>query len=100
MSSKTQSETKTKIKLQESIAENKNIVFHNDNTTSMDFVMMLLVNHLEHPPEKAFELMMKVHEGGQAIVKTAPKTYAELLYNGIKKEVSNSPYSEFKVSIE
>ncbi len=44
------------------------VVFHNDDTTTMDFVVMLLVTVFGKPQDQALFLMLKVHHEGQAIV--------------------------------
>ncbi|MBQ0049725.1 MAG: ATP-dependent Clp protease adaptor ClpS [Bacteroidales bacterium] len=48
------------------------VIFHNDDVTTMDFVVMLLERIFRKTRADAEELMMKVHTEGQAIVGTYP----------------------------
>ena len=47
-----------------------NVVFMNDNVTSMDFVIRLLAALFGYDNARSFEIMMQVHEQGQAVVAT------------------------------
>lgn len=47
-----------------------NVVFLNDNITSMDFVIQLLEELFGYDHARSYELMMQVHEHGQAVVAT------------------------------
>ena len=44
------------------------VIFHNDDFTPMDFVVMLLISIFYKSYEEADQLMMKVHREGQAMV--------------------------------
>lgn len=46
------------------------VVFHNDNKTSMEFVIAVLVKIFNLDFNKASQLMMQVHEQGSATVAT------------------------------
>lgn len=46
------------------------VVFHNDDVTTMDFVVMLLVTVFGRRQEEAIYLMLKVHHEGSAVVGT------------------------------
>ena len=43
------------------------VVFHNDDYTPMDFVVVSLVAIFNKPANEAFNIMMKVHKQGKAI---------------------------------
>ena len=43
------------------------VVFHNDDYTPMDFVVVALVAIFNKPAVEAYNIMMKVHERGKAI---------------------------------
>ena len=47
-----------------------NVVFMNDNVTSMDFVIQLLAEIFGYDHARSYEIMMQVHEQGQAVVAT------------------------------
>ncbi|MBR19871.1 MAG: ATP-dependent Clp protease adaptor ClpS [Euryarchaeota archaeon] len=44
------------------------VIFMNDNSTPMDFVVEILVQVFKHSEKTAQELTMKIHNDGQAIV--------------------------------
>ena len=47
-----------------------NVVIHNDDVTTMDFVVMVLMNIFFYSEKDATELMLQVHNLGKAIVGT------------------------------
>lgn len=53
------------------------IVLHNDDFTTQDFVVHVLVSFLHQPQEKALEIMLKVHKEGKARVGRFIKDIAE-----------------------
>lgn len=44
------------------------VIFHNDNKTTMDFVIFLLLKVFHKSEQEAVELMLQVHEKDAAIV--------------------------------
>lgn len=54
-----------------------NVIMHNDDVTTMDFVVMVLVQIFHKTVETAEEIMMKIHNEGSAIVGTYHKDIAE-----------------------
>lgn len=44
------------------------VVFHNDDVTPMDFVTALIYGVFSKTPEESYEIMMKIHNEGKAIV--------------------------------
>lgn len=53
------------------------IILHNDDFTTQDFVVHVLVNFLHKSHPEAFELMMKVHLEGKARVGKFTRDIAE-----------------------
>ncbi|MDO5651611.1 MAG: ATP-dependent Clp protease adaptor ClpS [Moraxella sp.] len=53
------------------------IIMHNDNYTTMDFVVMVLMSELNHSPQDAYELTLTIHHTGYAKVGIFPKEIAE-----------------------
>lgn len=43
------------------------VILHNDDYTSMEFVVDILINVFHKSQEEAFNLMMNVHKGGKAV---------------------------------
>lgn len=54
------------------------VVMHNDDYTTMDFVVYVLVNVFGHTLDKSVELMYAVHETGRAVVAILPHQIAEM----------------------
>jgi len=54
------------------------IIYHNDDKTPMQLVTLSLVEIYRHDPKTAQMLMVRVHEGGRAVVKdNIPKDIGE-----------------------
>lgn len=54
-----------------------NVIYVNDNTTTMEFVIETLITVFDHSDESAMSLTMKIHEDGSAVVGTYPYEIAE-----------------------
>ena len=44
------------------------VIFHNDDTTTMEFVIFLLIKVFYKKSSEAIEIMLTIHEKGKAIV--------------------------------
>jgi ATP-dependent Clp protease adaptor protein ClpS len=55
-----------------------NVVFHNDDETTMEFVVKVLMRYFGHSATRAFEIMMTIHSRGAGIAGTYPLELAEL----------------------
>ena len=74
-----QSETRTKIKISESVKEPPmfKVVYLNDNQTSMEFVVGSLMEYFDYTPETAEQITIDIHETGSACVAVLPYEIAE-----------------------
>lgn len=54
-----------------------NVIMHNDDVTTMEFVVMVLKRLFHKSAEEAEELMLTVHNEGSAIVGTYSKDIAQ-----------------------
>lgn len=52
------------------------VLLHNDDYTTMDFVIYILQDVFDHPYEKAYQIMMDVHQKGAGLVGLYPKDIA------------------------
>jgi ATP-dependent Clp protease adaptor protein ClpS len=54
-----------------------NVVLHNDDFTTMEFVVIILEKVFNHPSARAVQLMQEVHNKGKSVVGTYPHEIAE-----------------------
>ncbi|OOS07741.1 ATP-dependent Clp protease adaptor protein ClpS [Moraxella cuniculi DSM 21768] len=54
------------------------VIMHNDDYTTMDFVVFLLNAVFDKPIEQAYQLMMQIHQTGRAVVAVLPYEIAEM----------------------
>lgn len=54
------------------------VILHNDDKTTMEFVIRVLMQFFGHDLEKATEIMLAVHKTGQGIAGIYPREVAEL----------------------
>ena len=74
-----QAATGTKIKPNMQLAEPPmfKVIYINDNTTSMEFVIDSLITHFEYTPVTAEKITVDIHESGSAVVAVLPYEIAE-----------------------
>ncbi len=53
------------------------VIYINDETTTMEFVVETLVNIFNKSKEEAMEITLKIHEEGSAVVAVMPYEVAE-----------------------
>jgi ATP-dependent Clp protease adaptor protein ClpS len=77
--SKTNTETKIKIKPNIALAEPPlyKIIYINDNVTSMEFVVSSLIDYFNYNQDTAKTITHSIHEAGSAIVAVLPYEIAE-----------------------
>jgi ATP-dependent Clp protease adaptor protein ClpS len=83
-----QSDTRTRIKPLEALKEPPmfRVVYLNDNTTSMEFVVESLTEYFNYTPETAEQITIDIHEEGSACVAVLPYEIAE--QKGIEVTIS------------
>jgi ATP-dependent Clp protease adaptor protein ClpS len=54
------------------------VLFHNDDKTSMEFVVRVLMQFFGRDLEQAMEIMLNVHKTGMGIAGVFPREVAEL----------------------
>ena len=53
------------------------VIFHNDDFTSMEFVVSVLVSIFRHSEVSAYEIMMSVHKTGKGVAGVFTREVAE-----------------------
>jgi ATP-dependent Clp protease adaptor protein ClpS len=53
------------------------VVFHNDDYTTMEFVVAMLIKHFRKPPAEAMHIMLLVHHKGAGIAGVYTRDVAE-----------------------
>lgn len=61
-----------------------NVILHNDNFHSFDFVVEVLRKALGYTQERAWKLTMQAHHAGRSVVWTGSKEVAELKLDQIR----------------
>ncbi len=71
--------TTEKIQVREDLQPPKyyNVIFLNDNVTTMDFVIAILLSVFNYSDEDALTMTQKIHEQDSAVVATYPYEIAE-----------------------
>jgi len=75
--SNTEAATITKIKKAIKEPPLYRVIYINDNTTTMEFVVESLVEFFDYTIETATQLTVSIHEHGQAVVAVSPFEIAE-----------------------
>lgn len=77
--SQTDTITKSKIEVKTNIKPPSlfNVIYMNDNVTTMEFVIETLKAIFNHSDDSAMEITQKIHEEGSSVVSTLPYEIAE-----------------------
>lgn len=76
---KSKTEIRPRIEPKENIPEPQdyNVIYINDNSTTMEFVVETLVSIFHYAQDGAHALCLRIHEEGSAVVATLPYEMAE-----------------------
>ena len=98
MSTNTQESTESKVCVKE--PKKYQVIMHNDNKTTFDFVIQLLMSVFRKNLEEAREITVKVDRSGSAIVGIYAKEVAEQKVEDSKQIARQNNFPLFQVSYE
>ncbi|MBE6005324.1 MAG: ATP-dependent Clp protease adaptor ClpS [Lachnospiraceae bacterium] len=88
---------RTNIKLQE--PKKYNVIMHNDDFTTMEFVVEVLVDIFHKSEAEAEALMMTVHKGGKAVIGCYPFDIVVSKVNAARMRAKAAGFP-FKITVE
>ena len=68
-----------------SVPKRWRVIFHNDDYTTMDYVVLVLMQFFHKSEAEAFHLMLTVHKKGNASVGLYPRDVAETKVDQVSK---------------
>lgn len=64
-------------------SENKDLLVHNDDFNTFDFVIKTLIEVCKHEPEQAEQCTLIIHHNGKCVVRTGDYSTLEPMYREI-----------------
>jgi ATP-dependent Clp protease adaptor protein ClpS len=74
------------------IAPNWKVIFHNDDVTTFEFVIAVLIRYFGHDPGQALALTREVHNTGAAVVAVLPFEDAEFKQEQVTSAARGAGY--------
>jgi len=68
------------------------VLLHNDDFTTMEFVVEVLVRHFDHTPTGAAAIMLQVHHLGVGVAGTYTRDEAETRVDRVTTEAQDAGY--------
>jgi ATP-dependent Clp protease adaptor protein ClpS len=72
-----QEEIDVKERPKQAVPKRYRVIFHNDDYTTMEFVVLVLMQYFHKSETEAFHIMMTVHKKGSACAGLYPRDVAE-----------------------
>ena len=92
MSTKHESDVVTKTRKTTKKPKMYKVLLHNDDYTTMEFVVHLLMTLYHHSPQTAYEIMMRVHKVGVGVAGLYTREVAE---TKVAKTIESARRNEF-----
>ncbi|MCC6144890.1 MAG: ATP-dependent Clp protease adaptor ClpS [Candidatus Hydrogenedentes bacterium] len=83
---------KTAIRDQVDLPRRYKVLLHNDNYTTMEFVVMVLRDVFRKPADEAIRIMLSVHENGMGVAGVYVKAIAETKVDAVHKRAQEHGY--------
>ncbi len=89
-----QNEYKTDSSFEEELKEPEKykVILLNDDYTSMDFVVEILVTIFHHPIERAVSIMLKIHREGEGVCGIYTYEIAETKVEQVRRKARENEY--------
>lgn len=100
MVSKTEQLTTEGIEIKKATPKKYRAIIHNDETTTFDFVISVLVEIYKKPIDEAIKLTLLTHETGSAVVMVGLRGYLEALSDRAMTVAHNSGFKHFTITNE
>ena len=94
-----QGETREKTKINIREPKHYRVIMHNDDFTSMDFVVEILTDIFRKAPPEAERLMLMVHESGRAAIGSYPYDMAVTKVNAATARAKSQGFP-FRMTVE
>ena len=91
-SSDTNIKDKTSSESKEDIPSLYKVILHNDDYTSMEFVVTILIDVFGKSLEKATQMMLNIHNRGKEICGIYPRQIAETKVKTVRNLASNKGF--------
>lgn len=92
MSNQNSSETLEEQEIELTEPPKYNVIMLNDDRTTMEFVIIMLITFFEKNPMDAHTLCMQIHEKGKALVGTYSDEDAKSRVESVRVEAQNNNY--------
>lgn len=92
MATKTATEVKTNVKKEPFRPKKYKVILLNDDVTTMDFVVAILVRIFEKNVQEAIDIMLKVHNAGSGVAGIYIKEIAKTKQNAVIKMANDAGF--------
>lgn len=96
----TQMSTKLNIDYDVELEKSYKLIIHNDDTTPMDLVLFVLMEHCMKSQQEAIQITLYVHENGKMKILDGTSEYLESIKNKCMNTARKYGFMDFKLTVE